>query len=213
MNLISELLVAVFCVCNHRLLFKSQLEWNKWVKDIPNSAQPFNKQEALSYSVQRTKKGGGNVVSCFALHKDAVHLFTYELHTLTQHLCAWADDSGLGRRQADMCTARRERGTGLDTLAGGWQAAFGKCGEAGKGRKRSKQRGREEGEGKLKLEGEMMLKLIRKMKKDMQTQAGLFITWEAVKPSSSRVLKAFLSVRIKISNNQHCSTEKLSQGF
>lgn len=36
-----------------------------------------------------------------------------------------ADYSELGRRQADLCTARRETGTRLDTLAGGWQAAFG----------------------------------------------------------------------------------------
>ncbi|CAI5663819.1 unnamed protein product [Oreochromis niloticus] len=33
--------------------------------------------------------------------------------------------SRLGRRQAGLCTARRERGTRLDALAGGRQAAFG----------------------------------------------------------------------------------------
>lgn len=45
---------------------------------------------------------------------------------MTQRVCLHADYSELGRGQPDLRTARREGRTGMDTLAGGWQAAFGK---------------------------------------------------------------------------------------
>ena len=105
----------------------------KPVHESVSASSSYQTREKRANGGKKNRKINGfeSTVTLFTPHKDSCPLcdrtceLLYILITRIKHLCARVDYGELGWKQPGLCTARGERRTRLDALAGGRQAAFG----------------------------------------------------------------------------------------